>query len=516
MSHSSLLSGLAENLVPFYAQQVSSSLLWCAADVEDPEALRNACSYLIDPARSAATKKFYAERYGGSGIQRNGGGARCGFDGHYQVKGMGANPLVGKGSDERHSNGTLSAVHALYEALWSEVLGQILPYGAVQTRAVLLIDNDIANAGELAAGSSRRALLIREPVVRPAHFERAPYFRPQPDYAGQLLHDARRVSSVIRQLPISLPMPPDGFSERAYRDPQRYCIEGLCELARRQARQMAFCRTRFLRLTTSPSNISMDGKLLDFNGLNCLFPDESSDSFEYHLRLMALMKEPATLQKGLSNLCLYAGKYLFDPGFTVTARQQTEDVFQQAFQDACYRGYLELLGITIPLQKPVPETLKPLVKNFVAFIARPGNMPYRGEKNRFSLENIVTGLIQRCQGQRGLHDNDLEEDNRFPELLRSYTDAIGWLTSTCHEQGVDNAAMIKEVEQSARQKLLPRACLGKVQMFEEIAHLLKTHEKDIVSLRQAFVAMGIKMQTFANDVLGSSALAIHGHQARKQ
>ena len=509
MIHSSWLSGLTENLVPFYAHQVTSSLLWCATDVEDPETLHSACSYLIDPTSAGAIKKFYAERYGGSGIQRNGGGARCGFDGHYQVKGMGANPLVGKGSDECHSNGALSVVHAVYEALWSEVLGTILPYGAVKTRAVLLIDDNIDNSCELAAGSSQRALLVREPVVRPAHFERAPYFRPQPDYARQMLHDARRVSSVIRQLPKNLPAPPEGFSDRAYRDPQRYCIEGLCELARRQARQMAFCRTRFLRLTTSPSNIAMDGKLLDFNGLSCLYPDESSDSFEYSLRLSELLKEPATLQQGLSNLCLYAGKYLFDPGFTVTATQQIEEVFQQAFQDACCRGYLELLGINVPLQTAVPETLKPLVNNFVAFFAKPGSVPYHFEKNTLPLEIIVTSLIHRYQGKKVLHHNELENDNRFWELSRSYSEAIGWLIRTCHKQGADNTAMIKELEQRARQKLQPRACLSKAQMFKEIALLVKTHGKDSVAQRQALAEMGKKMQAFANTVLGSSAFALH-------
>jgi hypothetical protein len=112
--------------------------------------------------------------------------------------------------------------------------------------------------------------LVREPV-RPAHFERAPYFRPQQEYADRLIHDACRVRSVIRMLPGNLPVPAEGVSEEARRNPRLYCIEGLCELAHREAWQMAFCRTRFLRLTTSPSNIAMDGRLMDFNGLGCLF-----------------------------------------------------------------------------------------------------------------------------------------------------------------------------------------------------------------------------------------------------
>lgn len=114
MSQLCSLAELNENLVPFTARRVTSSLIRCAEDVRNTETLRNACSYIIDPTSSASAKVFYAERYGGSGIQHNGGGARCGFDGYHQIKGMGANPLFGEGTDGRHSNGALGAIHAIY------------------------------------------------------------------------------------------------------------------------------------------------------------------------------------------------------------------------------------------------------------------------------------------------------------------------------------------------------------------------------------------------------------------
>lgn len=242
--HCSLVE-LNENLVPFSARWVTSSMIWCAEDALNTKVLQKACSYIIDPLSSSHSKIFHAERYGGSGIQRNGGGARCGFDGNYQVKGIGANPLVGEGTDGRHSNGALGAIHAIYEALWGEVLAQILPYGAVRAWAVLLTDVYTDKAFDRSQGRSRRALLVREPVIRPAHFERAPYFRPRQEYADHLIHDARRVRSVIHMLPGNLPVSAEGVSEEARRNPRLYCIEGLCELARREAWQMAFCRTRF-------------------------------------------------------------------------------------------------------------------------------------------------------------------------------------------------------------------------------------------------------------------------------
>ncbi|MFA2170039.1 mchC domain protein, partial [Escherichia coli] len=48
MSHQCSLSELNENLVPFTARQIKSSLIWCAEDVRNPDELQNACSYIID------------------------------------------------------------------------------------------------------------------------------------------------------------------------------------------------------------------------------------------------------------------------------------------------------------------------------------------------------------------------------------------------------------------------------------------------------------------------------------
>ncbi|EFB2737164.1 MchC protein, partial [Escherichia coli] len=114
----------------------------------------------------------------------------------------------------------------MYEALWGEVLAQILPYSAVRVRAVLLTDLYTEKAFERSGRKSRRALLVREPVVRPAHFERAPYFQVKPEYSSLLIHDACRVRSVIHKLPGYLPVPPEEIDAEARTDPRIYCIEG--------------------------------------------------------------------------------------------------------------------------------------------------------------------------------------------------------------------------------------------------------------------------------------------------
>lgn len=507
MSYSASLADLTDNLVPFEARQVTSSLIWCAPDVNDGEALRRDCSYLIDPEGVAPTSLFHAERYGGSGIQRNGGGARCGFNGRHQVKGIGANPLVGEGSDAIHSNGALTASDAIYEAFWGEALARVLPFGAVRARAVLLTDSDIELAFKRAGGPLRRALLVREPVVRPAHFERAPYFHPQPCYASLLIHDAARVRAAIPILPQTLPAPPGGFSAEASRDQRRYVTEGLCEMARRQAWQMAFCRTRFLRVTTSPSNVAMDGRLLDFNGLSSLFPGDFPDSFDYRFRLTELMNEPGLLQQSVADLCLYLGKYMFDAAFTQAVRQQVEEVFLHTFHSACYRCYLDLLGFPADMlaSQTLPQPLTRLVDSFMKLLRRRSATLYCSSTRTPSdspLTRLAVVLIRQSQGEAVAGCEDLMRDPHFVETQQLFTEATRWLIEQCRSQGREVASVLAGMAQQARLKLQPRGSLGKAQMFKAIAGLLDTHAEDPASLQKALLVMGERMQAFACDVLG--------------
>ncbi|WP_368765308.1 MchC protein [Klebsiella oxytoca] len=507
MSNNFNFNRLTDNLVPFTAHKVMSSLIWSASDVEDIQELQKYCSYIIDPNSSAATRKFYAERYGGSGIQRNGGGARCGFNGYYQVKGIGANCLVGEGTDQRHSNGALGAVHAIYEAMWGEILTQTLPYGAVRARAVLLTNIYTEKSFDRSHGKSRRALLIREPVVRPAHFERAPYFRPLPEYADQLIHDARRVRSVIRMLPEYLPVSSEGISEEARRDLRNYCIEGLCELSRREAWQMAYCRTRFLRLTTSPSNIAIDGRLMDFNGLSCLFPGDSPVDFGQQLRLTELLKEPMLLQQGVSDICLYLGKYLFDAEFTTVARQRVEETFRNVFHEACYYSYLEQLGIPTKFleDKGVPDTLREMVNSFVVLINNRYESLYSpnvDSKGYSPLQSLVAELICRSQEQFSPKSLNSQYDVHFTEALRCFARGLRWLIQTANKRQINNSTLLNGMEEHARKRLQPRKKLAKELMYKEIAFLLDEHGDAPHLLQEAFSDMEFRMKQFSSEALG--------------
>lgn len=508
MNNNSSLSTLTENLVSFTARRVTSSLIWCLPELCNSEEVLSSCSYLTEPDGTGEAKVFMAERYGGSGIQRNGGGARCGYNGRYQVKGIGANPLVGEGSDWHHSNGALSASQAIYEALWGEVLSQVLPYGAVRTQAVLLTDNYIDIKFERSRGPAQRALLIREPVIRPAHFERAPYFLPQSRYASQLIDDAKRVGSVIHQLPSCLPIPSQGFSKEAALEPEHHCLEGLCELARRQARQIAFCRSRFLLLTTSPSNIAMDGRLLDFNGLSCLFPGNTRSGFEYQLKMTQLMKEPSILLQGLTDLCLYLGKYLFNPAFASYAQQQLESCFQFAFYETCSRSYLELFGIPeefLSVDK-IPEVLKPLAECFSVLINRHNSTQYcrnNNECNETSLEHIAAMLINHHQNKQLAGSTYVKGDIHFVRTLQAFSDAAHWLLDAGRLRGLNAPYVLKIMEEQARQRLQPRNCLEKINMLGKISDLIDAYRDDKPLLTEAFSTMKKELQVFTRIVFGN-------------
>lgn len=401
------LNDLPENLVPFQARWVETQLIWSSACMLNETDLLKACSFSIDSqAPGVESKTFFAERYGGSGIVQNGGGARCGFDGQYQVKGMGANPLVGVGTDRHHSNGALAEDYAIYESIWGEILAALLPYGAVRSLAVLRTDQYINIEFERNSRCARKALLVREPVIRPAHFERAPYFNPQPYIIDQIHHDYDRVGIAIGKLPYMLPEPCESYAGPGYHGTEKQCVDGMVELAIRQARQMAFCRTRLIMLTTSPSNIALDGRLLDFNGVFCLSPSDDIYDFEFKLKFNNLIGEPGVLLQGLQDLCLNLGKHLFTRAFSEALTRRVTQVFNHELNICCAMQQLKLTGIEVAFIKSeeglsVLYRMAMLLARLISlFHARYGH--FSGESMRQTLSIIVSDIL--CPVRRTASD----------------------------------------------------------------------------------------------------------------
>lgn len=257
------LSDLHEVFVSFTAEKIEDASIvffnkGLKFDLTEEEILSK-YSYVVSSrdigdGKTRHEKKFYAERYGGDGILRNGGGGRCGFDGDFQLKGIGPNSLVGADSNEAHGNGLLSLETAVYESIWAEIINVALPYGAMRTVAIISVGTRFDQDGKTYA----RGLLVREPAVRPAHFIRATYFN---DIStGSLCSDARRVKFAVQRLVEFLPVKQDGQLIN------NLCF-GLVELAKRYARQFAAARAkRIIHYNVSASNVSLNGAWLDLSG----------------------------------------------------------------------------------------------------------------------------------------------------------------------------------------------------------------------------------------------------------
>lgn len=336
---------LAEYLKPCLVAFDTKWQPGCRIVLRDPtlsvsdEALLRRFSWTVDAcgARDAlAGKTFYAERYGGYGVGVHGGGARCGYDGEsYQLKGIGPNPLLGIiGEDDiGQSDGELTLSSALYETVWSWILDRVLPYGANRSRAVLVV------AG---SGPIHRALLLRDGYLRPAHFERAAYFRSGGDNAWlEQAEDVKRTSAMCKRLPEMLSATFD-----LQTDPRHYLQAGLIEFARRQAAQIAFANSRFLYHSVSSSNFSLEGKWHDFTAVSLFEPCELPEDKDMDSAWAGMWQQYAIVAEVIVSWIYHHAKYAH---LSDTMRQRLQAAVLAEFEGELYRCYarhlLCLMGI---------------------------------------------------------------------------------------------------------------------------------------------------------------------------
>ncbi len=305
MINSKQLVDLPEVFVSFETERIEGCrvvyLNETLANGQDGATLLDHYSYLVNtsnvPNDQAQVKTFMAERYGGDGIARNGGGGRCGFDGVWQLKGLGPNQLVDHTVDLSHRDGYQCLHTALYESIWAEIIHEALPHGAVRTVAVL----DTGLAYEKYGQPKIRGLIVREPVVRPAHFIRAIYFKQK--HIDTLGEDAQRVKAAIGKLVDFLPFP----EKTAGASSQQERLEsGLLELAARYAEQFAASRAKHIsHNNVSESNIALNGAWLDVSGARLFTSVVSSD----RLDIERFNTEYTHAVYSLESVCYYLGKY---------------------------------------------------------------------------------------------------------------------------------------------------------------------------------------------------------------
>ncbi len=296
---SDYLAGLVkESGVIFSAGKIlDAKVIWkntdaqCQKDMDDNKIIEEYAFVIKDtPCFSEIqfdakiSKNLLAERYGGDGVGVNGGGGRCGNSGKYQLKGIGANCMVGEHDDVIHNYGGLDAPLAIIEIIYTNLVNRLLPVGAVKIDALIYTGGKTAiyhHPDNLCWGG----IMLREQCIRPAHFMRAVHFKPQNKYKGKLIGDISRIRNINRKL----------FSY--FKDTNQFILF-LGKFLQNCANQFGFARAvRIMHGTLTPSNITMDGKWLDLpitsmlnGGVNqCLtscFYAEHQEPLKYAVELL--------------------------------------------------------------------------------------------------------------------------------------------------------------------------------------------------------------------------------------
>ncbi|WP_267849189.1 hypothetical protein [Robbsia betulipollinis] len=318
--------------------------------------LLNAFSYstdrYADDGCGEVARTLFAERYGGAGVSVNGGGGRCGFDGkRFQIKGVGSNPLVGGAPGSPHSDGILPMSFALYEMIWSRILRDKLPFGVVDCQAVIAIASPRPIGGTNTFG---RALLVREVCVRPAHFERAAYFRrKEVSVAADRDADVHRVVRMQRGIePIlqhlfALDAPPSEFE----------ILAGLGEFARRQAHQLAFARANFLLHSISSSNLSMDGRWLDLTSIASLHPQQAFAADTIGSAWSRLWDHEFIIWEILGSMMFHYAKYRRrSDAFLTDALASLRKTFFTALDEAGAQYFLCTIGVPMIVAQRIGYT----------------------------------------------------------------------------------------------------------------------------------------------------------------
>lgn len=201
-------------------------------------------SNVSDGEVTGATKKFYADYYGGDGLGPNLGSARAASVGEIQIKGIGITPML-KYYDRKHT--ARSSTHeSIKDAVWGEIFNNEVPYGG--NRLIAIIDR-----GELDSNGESQMLEIRVDPIRLGHFVKRVYDSDSEDKA--------RSEQSAELLPNALPQP-EGFLSN---DPGEKLYQGFFEFTKRVAVQFsqAYMKRLFHGAITQ-SNIEISGRMIDF------------------------------------------------------------------------------------------------------------------------------------------------------------------------------------------------------------------------------------------------------------
>lgn len=387
-------------LIPFETKRLADAIVALrnpAFDLGTDDQILDRFAYAIPTADEQPrgyldnAKTLSAERYGGEGMVRHGGGVRCGVDGDYLVKGIGRNLLAGADVPLDESSGTMRLSSAIAEAVLGELCHRALPWGGVRIAAVVA-----TGAYSVMQGNRvRNGLAIRPAVVRPGHFMRSIYYRPLAETVGRITSDAVRVREAIQFLPDVVPRSRTHSSEEWSRlDGVERLHAGLSELAVRLAEQTAAAESRrIVHGAISASNVDMSGAWLDYETLSALPGYGSVNRMPSHF-----WDAPLDCRKILEDICFYIAKYFPAPSVALPQAKTLLDTFASAYGEAAHQRFLLLTGFPMSLVSPHfhSHEARSLSSNIIDLAQAGRNVVYarfpdeRDEFGEFAVGKVLT------------------------------------------------------------------------------------------------------------------------------
>lgn len=204
----------------------------------------------------------YVAGYGGIGLNGNlGDGRSATVLPDMRLKGGGRTDRVNPLSEKDHSSGAADTSEGFFESIRSNLMAAELPYGAMRTVAVITTGT-ISTRNNVTWGP--RALIAGEDPLRWAHFVLNPHAK---ELGGQYYKDdVARVRAAMKGLARALPQPA-GVDTSKMTEAQLF-VSGLYEAIDRQAIQHSYAWAhRIFHGATSPSNATLDGRMIDFGTL---------------------------------------------------------------------------------------------------------------------------------------------------------------------------------------------------------------------------------------------------------
>jgi hypothetical protein len=221
--------------------------------------IKECCAFVLagrdDQSEGTSIKVGYADRYGGDGIGHNGGSGRAVFVNGYHVKGVGKTPLVSALPSEISTAGDCLLAECIREAILSKIVANDFPGSAVPVLAI--IDTGLSAHASPASKAleDRRALVVRPPFLRPAHFERATGYYSDNEHVG--VRDQLRVRHVFSTY-LSEQSP--DFMRRMF---EKFSITW--------SRQQAYgFVNRISAGNCTTSNVAFNGMLVDFGSMSAV------------------------------------------------------------------------------------------------------------------------------------------------------------------------------------------------------------------------------------------------------